>query len=157
MRQLKKIASFISIFACSALLMSGCFQQKEYSFQESKNKEDVIYKDGETHNKELLDQFVEQYKKEDEKTLRFISYNTKNQPVVLDMVSKKEKETYTIHFKLDYSWTEPIPKNRDRVTFMTCDTLEKTTKENNTEYALKHCKNEKEKVDRITFLRTNKK
>ncbi|KXY37588.1 hypothetical protein AT269_05185 [Bacillus cereus] len=141
--QYRKYASPLISLALFTLI--GCAnneknnnKNKTYTFEASKKRGDIIEKDDKVYNIEKLDTFIENYNLNKDDSVRITKFNNKNEPTIIDLTVKKEKDSTSIYYDVDYTKTnEKHNENQDiQYSNNICQKIKKDIEDNKVTYKL---------------------
>ncbi|MBK5348564.1 MULTISPECIES: DUF4362 domain-containing protein [Bacillus] len=141
--QYRKYASPLISLALFTLI--GCAnneknnnKNKTYTFEASKKRGDIIEKDDKVYSIEKLDTFIENYNLNKDDSVRITKFNNKNEPTIIDLTVKKEKDSTSIYYDVDYTKTnEKHNENQDiQYSNNICQKIKKDIEDNKVTYKL---------------------
>ncbi|MFK4424733.1 DUF4362 domain-containing protein [Bacillus sp. RC51] len=141
--QYRKYASPLISLALFTLI--GCAnneksnnKNKTYTFEASKKRGDIIEKDDKVYNIEKLDTFIENYNLNKDDSVRITKFNNKNEPTIIDLTVKKEKDSTSIYYDVDYTKTNEKHNENQDIQFSNniCQKIKKDIEDNKVTYKL---------------------
>ncbi|KMP96986.1 DUF4362 domain-containing protein [Bacillus wiedmannii] len=135
----------LSVISLALFTLIGCTNNEKknnknetYTFEDSKKRGDIIEKNDKVYNIEKLDTFVKNYNSNKDDSVRITKFNNKNEPIIIDSTVKKEKESTSVYYDVDYTKTsEKDNENKDiQYSNNTCQKIQKDIKDNKVTYKL---------------------
>ncbi|PFB28119.1 hypothetical protein COJ27_12955 [Bacillus cereus] len=135
----------LSVISLALFTLIGCTNNEKknnknetYTFEDSQKRGDIIEKNDKVYNIEKLDTFVKNYNSNKDDSVRITKFNNKNEPIIIDLTVKKEKEPTSVYYDVDYTKTsEKDTKNKDiQYSNNTCQKIQKDIKDNKVTYKL---------------------
>ncbi|HDR7711508.1 TPA: DUF4362 domain-containing protein [Bacillus cereus] len=113
-------------------------KNETYTFEVSKKRGDIIEKNNEVYNIEKLDTFVKNYNSNKDDSVRITKFNTKDEPVIIDLTVKKEKESTSVYYDVDYTKTNEKHSENQEIQYSnnTCQKITKDIEDNKVTYKL---------------------
>ncbi|MFD3448258.1 hypothetical protein ACFDTO_27060 [Microbacteriaceae bacterium 4G12] len=127
----------LSLVACSERT-DQTKQTKEYTFEVSKEKGDVIEKDGNVYNIKELDAFIEKYNANKGGSVRVTKFNDKEEPTIIDLTVKKDIGSTSVHYDVDYTKTSDKDGQSEDIQYShtTCRKIQKMIQDDEIVYQL---------------------
>ncbi|PFC15452.1 DUF4362 domain-containing protein [Bacillus cereus] len=135
----------LSVISLALFTLIGCTNNEKknnknetYTFEDSQKRGDIIEKNDKVYNIEKLDTFVKNYNSNKDDSVRITKFNNKNEPIIIDLTVKKEKEPTSVYYDVDYTKTsEKDTENKDiQYSNNTCQKIQKDIKDNKVTYKL---------------------
>ncbi|WP_265938521.1 DUF4362 domain-containing protein [Bacillus thuringiensis] len=143
--QYRKYALSVISLALFTFTLIGCTNNEKknnrketYTFEASKKRGDVIEKNDKVYNIEKLDTFVKNYNSNKDDSVRITKFNTKDEPVIIDLTVKKEKESTSVYYDVDYTKTHEKHNENQEIQYSnnTCQKIKKDIEDNKVTYKL---------------------
>jgi pyoverdine/dityrosine biosynthesis protein Dit1 len=127
-----------NLVSCSNNAPTTDTHSKKYSFETAQKHGDVIQKNEKVYNIEKLDTFIEKYNSNEGNSVRITRFNEKDEPLIVDLTVKKEKETTSLYYDVDYSKTSDHDKENKEIQYSnsTCQKILKEISSNSITYKL---------------------
>ena len=105
------------------------YQNKINELQNNKRDKNYI---------EKLDTFVKNYNSNKDDSVRITKFNTKDEPVIIDLTVKKEKESTSVYYDVDYTKTNEKHSENQEIQYSnnTCQKITKDIEDNKVTYKL---------------------
>ncbi|HHQ8910638.1 TPA: DUF4362 domain-containing protein [Bacillus cereus] len=141
--QYRNYALFVISLALFTLI--GCTNNEKknntnetYTFEDSQKRGDIIEKNDKVYNIEKLDNFVESYNLNQGDSVRITKFNNENEPIIIDLTMKKEKDSTSIYYDVDYTKTNEKHNENQGIQYSnnTCQKIKKDIEDNKVTYKL---------------------
>ena len=136
----------LSVISLILFTFIGCTNNEQknetnetYTFEVSKKRGDIIEKNNEVYNIEKLDTFVKNYDSNKDDSVRITKFNNKNEPIIIDLTVKKEKESTSVYYDVNYTKTSEKHNENQEIQYSnnTCQKIQKDIEDNKVTYKLK--------------------
>ncbi|PKJ53576.1 DUF4362 domain-containing protein [Bacillus sp. SN10] len=135
----------LSIISLALFTLIGCTNNEKknntnetYTFEDSQKRGDIIEKNDKVYNIEKLDNFVENYNLNQGDSVRITKFNNENEPIIIDLTMKKEKDSTSIYYDVDYTKTNKKHNENQEIQYSnnTCQKIKKDIEDNKVTYKL---------------------
>ncbi|PEJ77009.1 DUF4362 domain-containing protein [Bacillus wiedmannii] len=135
----------LSVISLALFTLIGCTNNKKknnknetYTFEDSQKHGDIIEKNDKVYNIEKLDTFVKNYNSNKDDSVRITKFNNKNEPIIIDLTVKKEKESTSVYYDVNYTKTSEKHNENQEIQYSnnTCQKIQKDIEDNKITYKL---------------------
>ncbi len=135
----------LSVISLVLFTLIGCTNNEKknnknetYTFEDSQKRGDIIEKNDKVYNIEKLDTFVKNYNSNKDDSVRITKFNNKDEPIIIDLTVKKEKESTSVYYDVDYTKTSEKHNENQEIQYSnnTCQKIQKDIEDNKITYKL---------------------